>query len=254
MKIRLLALGAILSAAALPALAKPVCGNLGSSTKDYRTAMNDVAFLNTVESRHFTEEVEQGVRGASGSVADDLQYTLGHYPNHVRALETVLRMAPRYPAGMLPGAKLPTECFFERAVRAFPDDSKTWLMYARYQYLVGREAQAQSMLEKAVELAPDDVSINYNLGLVYAKQKKFEQALPYAQKAYALQFPLPGLKQMLVNAGKWVEPPALPEAEQDPAAAPAGADKPATVPELKAEAKPGTQPEPAAPAATPVKP
>lgn len=237
MKIRLLALGAILSAAALPAVAKPVCGNLGSSTKDYRTAMNDVAFLNTVESRHFTEDVEQAIRGASGSVADDLQYTLGHYPNHVRALETVLRMAPRYPTGMLPGAKMPTECFFERAVRAYPDDSKTWLMYARYQYLVGREAQAQTMLEKAVELAPDDVSINYNLGLVYAKQKKFDQALPYAQKAYALQFPLPGLKHLLVTAGKWVEPPPPPEPQPDN--------------EAKPDAAPDAKPDPVAPAATP---
>ncbi|XLZ68497.1 ABC transporter permease [Massilia sp. SR12] len=230
MKIRLLALGAILSAAALPALAKPVCGSL-NNYRDYRTATNDMLHLNTVEGRHFTEDVEQAIQGVTGTIADDLEYTLNHYPNHPRALETALRMAPRYPSGVLPGASIPTECFFERAVRFFPDDSKTWLMYARYQYMLGREAQAQTMLEKAVALAPDDVSINYNLGLVYAKQKKFDLALPHAQKAYLLKFPLPGLKQMLVNAGKWVEPPAPPEAAPEPADA--------------------VKPEPAASAATP---
>ena len=71
-----------------------------------------------------------------------------------------------------------------------------------------------------------------------AKQKKYEQALPYAQKAYALNFPLPGLKQNLIKAGKWVEPPPAPadnkDAQPDKAAEPAlPATQPASVPPAK---------------------
>ena len=33
-----------------------------------------------------------------------------------------------------------------------------------------------------------------------------KEANEYAHKAYALGFPLPGLKQLLVTAGKWQEP------------------------------------------------
>jgi hypothetical protein len=71
------------------------------------------------------------------------------------------------------------------------------------------------MMEKAVELQPDNPNINYNMGLVYAKQRQYDKALPFAQKAYAAKFPLPGLKQMLINANKWVEPPEPPAADKE---------------------------------------
>lgn len=236
MKTRSLALAAILCAMALPASAKTYCGTLTGREYDYRVGPEYM--LDLVNDRHFTEDVEQGVRGSSGQLGDDLEYTLRVFPNHQRALSTLLRIAQRYPAGVVPGAKLPTECFFERAVRVFPNDATAWLMYARYAYMFGRDAQAVSMLEKALELSPDDPTINYNLGLAYARQEKYAQALPYAQKAYALQFPLPGLKQMLVKAGKWVEPPPPPLPAPD--AAPPATDAPATAapPAATAPAKP----------------
>ena len=55
-------------------------------------------------------------------------------------------------------------------------------------------------------MAPEDPTYNYNLGLVYYKTKQFKEANEHAHKAYALGFPLPGLKQLLVTAGKWQEP------------------------------------------------
>ncbi|WP_083941158.1 tetratricopeptide repeat protein [Pseudoduganella violaceinigra] len=239
MKYRLLALAAILCAAAGSASARHVCGELTGREYDYRTGPEYM--LNLVNDRHFTEDVEQGIRGASGALAPDIEYTLRVFPNHKRALATALRMAARYPSGVMPEAKLPIECYFERAVRVFPDDSVTWLMYARFQYMKGHEAQATTMLTKALELSPDDPTINYNLGLAYAKQKKYEQALPYAQKAYSLQFPLPGLKQMLVKAGKWVEPPPPPPADEKaeaPVAAAAAASAASAPPAEQAAATP----------------
>lgn len=224
MNYRMLTLAAIMCATALPASARNYCGGLSGKEWDYRET-NEMS-MNLVNGRHFTEEVELGIRGTSGSLGDigaDYHYTLSVMPNHARALNALIRLAPRYPSGMVPGAKYPIECYFERAVRIFPDDGTAWLMYARYQYMKGRNDQALSMLEKALEKSPEDPAINYNMGLVYAKQKKYEQALPYAQKAYALNFPMPALKQMLVKAGKWVEPPPAPEAAAEQPAASASA-------------------------------
>lgn len=230
MKYRSLALAAMLGALAVSASAKTYCGALEGIQHDYRVP--DETLLAQVNNRHFTDDVENGIRGSTGGLGADLEYTLVHFPNHYRALNTVLRVAPRYRGGVIIGSKLPSECYFERAVRAFPDDSTAWLMYARFQFQLGKEGQAMSMLNKAIELSPEDPTINYNLGLLLARQKKYDEALPHAQKAYAQNFPLPGLKQNLIKAGKWVEPPAAPaqdKAEQpEQPAAPASPAEPTT--------------------------
>jgi len=223
---------ALISGAALLLLAggmaqaKQFCGEMDfQSGLIYDVREADPVMLNRIQGAHFTEEVEQGVRGTSGGVAAaDIQYVLNAFPNHRRALEAVIRLAPRYKGGAIVGMRFPSECYFERAVRFRPDDGLAWALYGRYLYIMGREAQAMPMFERAIALSPDEPSVNYNVGLMYAKQKQFDKALPYAQKAYAAGFPLPGLKQILINARVWVEPPppAQPPAEGE-AAAPAAA-------------------------------
>lgn len=247
MNYRNLTLAALLCAAALPASARNYCGGPSGREWDYRQT-NEMS-LNLVNGRHFTEEVELGIKGTSGSlesIGTDYHYTLSVLPNHARALNALLRLVPRYPNGILPGAKYPIECYFERAVRLFPDDGTTWLMYARYQFMKGKYEQARSMLEKALDKSPEDPAANYNMGLVLAKLKKYDEALPYAQKAYALNFPMPALKQMLLKAGKWVEPPPAPEEPEAEAAAPAALPASATAASMTA-AKPADP-------ATPTKP
>ena len=58
------------------------------------------------------------------------------------------------------------------------------------------------MLKAAVEMAPENATINYNLGLVYMKLKDYDNAKIYADKAYSLGFPLPGLRNQLAEARK----------------------------------------------------
>jgi tetratricopeptide (TPR) repeat protein len=70
-------------------------------------------------------------------------------------------------------------------------------------FALGKKDAALDAFKRAYALLPDDAVVNYNLGLLYADRKDYEQALPYAEKAYALGFPLPGLKKKLVAAGKW---------------------------------------------------
>ncbi|HEY1147800.1 MAG TPA: tetratricopeptide repeat protein [Pseudoduganella sp.] len=226
--------GAALLLAAGMAQAKQYCGELNAPGHIYDVRDNE-PILQVVEGAHFTEEVEAGGRGSSGGLAGaDIHYTLATFPNHRRALEAVIRMAPRYKGAPVPGMQYPSECYLERAVRFRPDDGIVWGLYGRYLYVMGKESQAMPMFERALALEPDDPAINYNVGLLYAKRKQYDKALPYAQKAYAAGFPLPGLKNMLVSARAWVEPPppAQPaEAEGEPAApaaAAAAASKEAT--------------------------
>ena len=200
--------GAALLLAAGMAQAKQYCGELNAPGHIYDARDND-PMQKIVEGAHFTEEVEAGGRSTSGGLAGaDIHYTLVTFPNHRRALEAVIRMAPRYKGGPVPGMQYPSECYLERAVRFRPDDGLAWGLYGRYLYVMGKEAQAMPMFERALALEPDDPAINYNVGLLYAKRKQFDKALPYAQKAYATGFPLAGLKNMLVSARAWVEPPA----------------------------------------------
>ncbi len=57
--------------------------------------------------------------------------------------------------------------------------------------------------QEAFRLQPEDATTNYNLGLMYLKEKDYEQAIVHAKTAYELGFPLPGLRNKLMKTGKW---------------------------------------------------
>ena len=217
------ALTAALLLCASGAGAKQYCGDLNNAfgPHDYRDPPPDALYL--VESAHYTEEVAAGVKGNTGSIGGDLDYTLRAFPNHVKALTTMANVAARTKVSQLPGARYPVECYFERAVRFRPDDGTAWAAYGKYVYMYGKRSQALPLLEKAAELVPENASVNYNAGIAYFDAKRYDLAVKHAKKAYQMGFPLNGLRNMLVSAGKWdgkVDP--LPP--QDSGAAP-GADK-----------------------------
>lgn len=180
------------------------CGELANAYGpfDYRDAAR-AAELATVEGAHFTTSVALGVKGSTGQIGADLHYTLRAFPNHPPALAALDRVTLRDKVSQLPGAAYPTECYFERALRFAPDDGAARAAYANYFHARGQFDKALALLVQAAQLAPDNPSIHYNLGLAYARKKDFGAALIHARQAYALGFPLPGLRQMLVAAGQW---------------------------------------------------
>lgn len=205
-----------------------ICGNLHNAygPYDYTSPEDKLQKLPIVEIAHFTEEVEEGIQGASSTVGGDLDYTLRAFPNHHRALAAMARVALRDRAIMLRGAKYPVECYFERAIRFKPTDGAVHGEYGNYLFALGKTDRAMEEFKRAITLEPNNPSINYNLGLAYFKTKDFDQALVFAKKAYSMGFPLPGLKNKLIEAGKWQEPVAAPAPpiEKD-AAADSQADK-----------------------------
>ena len=169
---------------------------------DYRTASEATKHL--VESFHFNPETEQLKMGfGTGYPAGDIAYTLHVFPNHPRALMAMARLALRDKTPHPKYAAFSVECYFDRAIRFRPDDYNVYLVYGIYLMDAGKTQDAVQQLERAAELSKDNANVHYNLGLAYFTLKDYEKSLNHAQRAYALGFPLPGLRNKLEKAGKW---------------------------------------------------
>lgn len=228
----------LLATAAVPALAAPkICGVFDepAALSDYRKGRTEFAArLAQVERSAFSPDVESGAIGMAA--ASRLDATLGTFPNHAPALNALTRLALKEKRAKLPGMKFPVECYYDRAQRFAPDDAAVYAAYAAYLLGLGLNDKAVEMYVRAVELDGRNVVIHYNLGLAYFKLNNYELANKYAQRAYNAGFPLPGLRSLLQNAGKWrhmpeeqMPPPPLPEGAE-PESAPAAEALPAPAP------------------------
>jgi tetratricopeptide (TPR) repeat protein len=189
--------------------AKNYCGELtnGYGPYDYRRRAEFAQNFYLVEMAHFTEDVRNGVKGNTGSVGGDLDYTLRAIPNHHVALNTLTNLALRYRTVQVEGMHYPVECWFNRALRFTPDDPAVYATYGSYLYSLGKTDRAVGLFQQGAALDPDNATLNYNLGLVYLKRHDYQLARAHAKKAYAAGFPLPGLKNKLAEAGQWNDKP-----------------------------------------------
>lgn len=185
--------------------AAPFCGELenGYGPFDYTDPVDKKHKLPVVEKHHFNSNVEKLVQGQTGQLGGDLDYTLRAFPNHHKALGSIAKLGLREKASKLRGANYSVLCYFDRALRFKPNDATVRMIYGDYLLKLGKADQAREQLQEAVRLQPENPTINYNLGLLYLKQNDYEKAKTYAKKAYELGFPLPGLKNQLMQAGKW---------------------------------------------------
>ncbi|HAL39729.1 MAG TPA: hypothetical protein DCP03_17135 [Polaromonas sp.] len=182
------------------------CGELrsGYGPFDYRT---DRDKLGIVEQYHFTPEVEALIRGKSSiHIGQDLSYTLGTFPNHHRALMSMMRYGEKLKTPQPPYAEYSVECYFLRALRFRPDDTTVRLMYATFLNANARAPEAMQELEQVAKAAGDNPFTCYNMGLIYLDMKEYEKALALAHKAMALGFGQTGLRDKLMAIGKWRAP------------------------------------------------
>ncbi|MBA4141415.1 MAG: tetratricopeptide repeat protein [Nitrosospira sp.] len=197
----------ILSIGSMNLHAAPHCGELkiagGYGPFDYTNAEHKLDKLPVVEAHHFTPNIEKLRHGNSGPLGAELAYTLHAFPNHHRALSAMSKLALRDKTLKPEGSSRSVLCFFDRAIRFKPDDGMARMLYGDYLLKSGQPNDAAEQLRIAAALEPENPNINYNLGLLYMQKKDYEQARAYAKKAYDLGFPLPGLKNQLMRAGKW---------------------------------------------------
>ena len=190
---------------AFPPSPTGLCGPLENAFGpfDYRTAPAETR--STVERFHFTPQVETLRAGQSGTLGDDLDYTLRAFPNHPRALLAIIRLGERGRTQRVPGATYPVECYLDRAIRFQPQDAQVRVLYAYFLTRNTRVNEAQQQLKAAESTSPTDPQILYNLGLAYLDLKEYDRALDYAHKAYASGISLPGLRDRLKRANQWRE-------------------------------------------------
>ena len=211
---------AIAGALASPAQAQvtaSLCGPLQNAYGpfDYRTHREK---LSIVENFHFTPEVEALIKGKSGSLGGDIDYTLRASPNHHRALLALMRLSERTADPQPAALPRPLECYFERALRFQHDDPVARMIYARFLAFKNRREEAANQLTLAASHADRNPLTHYNVGLIYMELKDYARALEQAHKALALGLTRTALKEQLQAAGHWREP-VLPEQARPSSAA-----------------------------------
>lgn len=184
------------------------CGSLTNhyGPYDYRTQKGGT--LGIVEGAHFTAEVENLIKGATGYLGGDLAYTLGAFPNHHRALLSMAKLGVKEKTNQPRGAKYTVECYFERAVRFQPNDTVARGLYAQYLLQNGRKDESVAQLDVAASYAKENPFSVFNIGLLYFDAGAFDKAVVQAQLAQEMGFPRTELIDELKRVNKWQEPPA----------------------------------------------
>jgi len=201
--------GLVATTGSLPGFAQPAnlaCGSLenGYGPYDYRT---DKPKLPIVDGAHFTPAVEALIRGSTTSQGPggDLDYTLRAFPNHHRALISVMRYGEKLKSAQPRDLPRPVECYFERALRFRSNDTLARMIYASFLSKDQRPLEATQQLELATVAAEDNAFSHYNIGLIYFDIKNYDRALAQAHKAYGLGFGNPELRDQLKSVNKWAE-------------------------------------------------
>ena len=187
------------------------CGSLDNpyGPFDYTNASHFHDKLPAVEAFHFNSDVESLRRGMTAKLpGGDLDYTLRAFPNHHRALYSMGRYALRYPnIRVPPGAHYPGECYFHRAIQFRPGDAIAKVVYGIFLSMQERHEDALAQFKRAEEIDANNAEVHYNLGLLYEKIGKDTLALQHAHRAYELDYPLAGLRNILKRKGVWRDKP-----------------------------------------------
>ena len=195
----------------------------GAGPHDYRTERQGLA---VVERRHFTGRVEALISGESTKTpGPDIDYTLAKYPNHHRALLSLVRLAAKLKTPQVPDMPFSVACYFERAVRFRPNDTVARIIYAGYLGSTGQRDAATAQLERAADLSQGNPLTHYNIGMAYLEFKNLDQAVVHAQMAYGQGVTLPYLRDRLRAAGRWTDTDTS-TAQAPTAPASAGASEP----------------------------
>jgi tetratricopeptide (TPR) repeat protein len=186
------------------------CGTLTNAYGpfDYTNPKLRAEKLPIVEKHHFTPYVYNLKGGLTSSTpAGDLDYTLRAFPNHHLALDAMARLHRRENAEKLKEASYSLSCYFERARHFSPNDSVVPTIEGIHFFAVGDLSTAERALLRALEINPQSPEAAYNLGLLYVRTGDLEQAQKYAVVAYDNGYPLPGLKNQLIEKGAWIDKP-----------------------------------------------
>jgi Tfp pilus assembly protein PilF len=174
---------------------------------DYTNSEDRNNWLGNVEHNHFNSDVENLKKGITGTVFDDLDYTLRIFPNHHRALYAMAKLFRQTPQpSSTKGIVTKTPYYyFQRAMQIAPHDAIVPMIYGIHLHKLRKLSQAQKQYEKAIQIDPNLVEAHYNLGLLLVDRKEYDLAFKHADFAYRRGYPLQGLRIELQQVGAWHE-------------------------------------------------
>lgn len=176
---------------------------------DYTNSAHRSQHLDVVERAHFTPSVQSLTRGATEATPlHDLEYTIRAFPNHHPALYSLIRYATEGAyneqasrAWNTPGRRgrmpTPPECYLTRAINFTPDDHRVHLLQGLFYHRKRIYDRAYASYERALAIAPDSAEGHYNFALLLAAMERPTEARDHAKRAYALGYPLAGLRSRL---------------------------------------------------------
>lgn len=203
-----LAVGSWLAFGAMTAAAQTgPTGNCGNPFKnhygpfDYRTAAPSNLWL--VERKHFTPGVEALAEGGTTNlIAADVGYTLHVFPNHHRALITMIRLGERFKTNKPPGASFTIDCYLERGVLYASNDLLVRVIFAGYLAKKGQKDYALAQVEYVLART-DSPFMHYSIGGIFFELGEYERALAQAHKAAAMGLIRNDLEDALRAKGAW---------------------------------------------------
>ncbi|UXH80153.1 hypothetical protein [Roseateles amylovorans] len=205
------------------------CGSLQNNygPHDYRDwkdlpqidpVTNEMSPLQLVEGAHFIDSCEALVRCKRGAIGADLDYTLRAFPNHHRALVSMMNYGELTKRAKPPDARYTVDCYFQRALLWRPKDTIARLIYVTYLNNNKRQADAKRQLEEASRQVGDSAFTIYNVGMVALDLNEIDMAVDAARRSYGAGMRHPALKQRLQAINRWPSDLVLPD---DAASAPA---------------------------------
>ena len=163
--------------------------------------------LKLVEDYHFTPKVEALISGKSGSVEQDLNYTLQRFPNHHRALYSVANYYTfsrnKHRKAVPEQSLLSFECYVSIAKQFAPHDHMIPLIVGLYHHNNEEYQKALAEFNEAEKWMAENPDVLYNLGLLHMDLGNIDLATQYAEKVQLNypEYPLDGLYQRLKEKG-----------------------------------------------------
>jgi tetratricopeptide (TPR) repeat protein len=74
---------------------------------------------------------------------------------------------------------------YQSAARLKPDSPGPLIGLATVHWNLGQNAEAEAALKRALKMAPENLSANFELGDVYVRMRRFDEAVPYLERSLA---------------------------------------------------------------------
>jgi len=180
-------------------------GGHGVGPWDYLQRENLQRELRIVEDFHFSRKVQFLASGDRG-VANDVDYTLRGWPNHHKALLTIIQYQLEFlknRSKIKYKLEIPPECYLERAINFSPKDPVPYSLYGYYLHKLGLFEKSEIMYKKAVKYFPNNARIAYSYALLLTDLKRYDEALKFSKFAYQHDKPPEMLKNKLLKLGVW---------------------------------------------------